>query len=268
MSDAVAPPSGDGMENNIRAAYDCLPEITKRRKTSRTVRSLALITYVLIVVLGIWSAIATVEKNVVDGAPELAQNLQQNMMSMVPTLEKQAQDKAGALIPKMQAELARAQKSAQKTLANELTGPNGAAATMQASISRDLDAMINRRFDSVREGYRTRLEAAFPEALSCNKETDSEKACAAKKEKSDLLLNLTVESQQKWAQKELTSTYAGHLHEFEQIAQTMSGFTANKNGAKKPSSDTPEDMLMLWLEFASEAMAGSNDLFEAPKAKK
>ena len=268
MSDEVATPTGDGMENNIRAAYDCLPEIAQRRKTSRVVRSLALVTYILIVVLGIWSAIGTVERNVVDGAPELAQHLQQNMMSLVPTLETQAREKAGALIPKMQAELARAQKSAQKTLANELTGPNGAAATMQADISKDLDALIEKRFDSIREGYRTRLEAAFPAELACNKETDSKEACDAKKEKSDLLLNLTVESQQQWAQKELTSTYAGHLHEFEQIAQTMSGFEKKTDGAKQPSSDTPEDMLMLWLEFASEAMAGSNDLFEAPTAKK
>jgi hypothetical protein len=50
----------------------------------------------------------------------------------------------------------------------------------------------------------------------------------------------------------------------EQIAATMKGFSSSIGDTKDVSNDAPEDILTLWIEFAGEAMAGSNDMFEAP----
>ena len=263
MSDEAQAPAGEDMENRIREAYDRLPDIAKRRKTSLVIRISALVLYVLILALGISSALATLHENVVERSPELATYLQENITSILPTLEKQAQLTAGTLIPKLQAELGRAQRIAQGKFVNELTGPNGAAAKMKVRMASDLENYVNKRLERHNESQISQLEAAFPDELRCES-TDSEKVCAQKKERSMLMLELLLTSHQQWAQKELGSTYAGHFHEMEQIATTMQGFSAAIGDTKEVSGDAPEDILTLWIEFAGEAMAGSNDMFEAP----
>jgi hypothetical protein len=263
MSDEAQAPAGEDMENRIREAYDRLPDIAKRRKTSRIIRLSAFLLYVLILVLGIWSAIGIVYDNVVERSPELATHLQDNIGAILPTLQKQAEITAGSLIPKLQAELGRAQRIAQGKFVNELTGPNGAAAKMKIRLESDLENLVQDRLKRHNESQIAQLEAAFPDELRCES-TDSEKVCAQKKERSKLMLELLLTSHQRWAQSELGSTYAGHFHEMEQIATTMKGFSGAIGDSKDVSNNAPEDILTLWIEFAGEAMAGSNDMFEAP----
>lgn len=262
MSDEEGAPSTGSMENNIRAAYDRLPEIMAKRKTARILRLLLPLAVLAIVLIGLWMMWSTLTTNVFDRKDELFAHFQGRSGGILPRVERQVKESAERVLPRLRGEMAQAQANAQAKLGDVIS-------THTSDMGERLDRKMNERLEAalarVSAGQRLKLQQTFPDQLKCNS-SDTAEQCQKKEDDLDRIMDEIQRSYRDWAIQEMRTTFDGHLKAMDDIRKTMTSFAQKpaegEEGEPASAGTAPGDMLMMFLELVAESLGGSNELFE------
>ncbi len=263
MSDDGTTPSTGGIENNIRAAYDRLPEIEQKRKTTRLLKMFLPLAVLGIVLIGLYSLWGSARSNVVDRKEELTLHFKNKTSAIIPRVERQAKESAERVLPRLQEELRVARMKAQESLTDVF-------AQRTEGLGERLEEKMNLKLQeellAVSTTQRQKLQATFPDQLKCNKD-DTPAQCEKKEADLNRIMDEIQRSYRDWAIMEMRTTFDGHLKAMDDIRATMGKFTApgakkGEEGKEGVKPDAPADMMMLFLELAAEYMGGNSDLFE------
>lgn len=253
-----------GIENSIRAAYDRLPDIQARRKTSRLMKWLLPLVVLAIVVVGLMSLWGAARANVVDRKDELTSHFQARMNLIVPRVERQARQTAEHVLPRLQEELSTAQQQASSNLDETLEKhTSGMGVRLEARMNTQLDDALG----TVQRRQRAKLVETFPDLLKCTA-GDTPQECQRKGDDLDRLMEEIERSYRDWAIQEMRTTFNGHFEAMSNIRGTMAQFTrvdAQSDDAQSTTavSTAPSDMLLLFIELTAEYVGGASGLFEA-----
>lgn len=267
------------VENEVRSAYDRLPEIAGKRKTLRILRIAIPLIILIVVVGGMLMLGKKAVDNVVDRKDELIHHFQERSTSMLHKLENQAVISANKVLPRLQEEMVAAQKKASANLGDVMhTHTDGLGKRLNITMNARLEAALGH----VHETQKLKLQTTFPERLTCAK-TDDAATCKKKEEALERIMDEIQRSYRDWAIQEMRTTFDGHLKAMDDIRKTMSSFGAPRNcktdadcgetgkcdvgtcmGDNLVTADAPSDMLMLWLELVAETMGGDSGLFDEP----
>ena len=267
------------VENEVRSAYDRLPEIAGKRKKLRILRIAIPLIILIVVVGGMLMLGKKAVDNVVDRKDELIHHFQQRSTSMLHKLETQAVVSANKVLPRLQEEMVAAQKKAAANLEDVMhTQTEGMGQRLNKKMNDKLEAALG----VVHETQKQKLQSTFPEKLKCAK-TDDAATCKKKEEALERIMDEIQRSYRDWAIQEMRTTFDGHLKAMDDIRKTMSSFGATRTckadadcgdagkcdagtcmGDKLVKADAPGDMLMMWLELVAETMGGDSGLFDEP----
>ncbi len=264
MSDEGGAPTTGGIENNIRAAYDRLPEIEAKRKTVRLLKLFLPLAVLGIVLIGLYSLWGAARANVVDRKEELTLHFKNKTSSIIPRVERQAKESAERVLPRLQQELGQAQRKAQESLRDVFAQRTDG---MGKRLEEKMNAKLDEELVNVNKTQRLKMQATFPGQLKCNKD-DTPAQCEKKEADLDRVMDEIQRSYRDWAIMEMRTTFDQHLKAMDTIRATMGKFKAPSGkgktgeGGEAVSADAPAEMMMLFLELAAEYMGGSSDLFE------